>query len=86
MWDTIKCNSIGLMGVPKDERERKRKNMQGNNGCKLHKLLKNNNLRRQKAKQNPSRITREEILKQIHSERIVKVKDKEKILKTTRER
>lgn len=42
MWDTIKCNNICLVGVPEDERERKRKNMQGNNDQKLHKLLENN--------------------------------------------
>lgn len=64
----------------------KEKNMQGNNSCKLHKLLKNNNLCRQKAKQNPSRITHKEILKQIACERMVKVKDKEKISKAARER
>lgn len=74
------------MGVPEDKRQRKRKNMQGNNGCKLHKLLKNNNLYGQKAKQNPGRITHKEILKQMRSERTVKVKDKEKILKAARER
>jgi len=41
--------------------------MQRDNGSKRHKLLKNNNLRRQKAKQNPSKITHKEILKQYYA-------------------
>lgn len=85
-WNSSVTENLKLVGVPQEERERVRKNIQRNNCWKHPKFIENSSLHTQKAWQTPSRLTHKENKQTCHSEKRLKVKDKDKVLKTAREK
>lgn len=67
-------------------REDAEKNVEKNDGFNFPKFIKNNNLHIQEAYRIPSRINTQRTANRHTKEKMLKVKDEEEILKTTREK